>query len=69
MEKYIIKNEYITLTQFLKDCDFVYSGGMAKHFLKENEVYLNGEKETRRGKKIYPNDKITINKKEYLFVK
>lgn len=69
MEKYFIKGDYITLTQFLKDRDFVYSGGMVKSFLEENEVYLNGLKEVRRGKKIYPQDKLIINKKEFLFLK
>lgn len=69
MEKYLIKGEYITLGQFLKDCGFIYSGGMAKQFLTENEIYLNGSKENRRGKKIYPNDNLIINQKEYVFTR
>lgn len=67
MMKFIIEGDYITLGQFLKSEDFVYSGGMVKHFLENNEIYLNGQKENRKGKKIYPKDKLTINKKEYLF--
>lgn len=69
MTKYIIEGDYITLGQFLKVKDFVYSGGMVKHFLEDNKIYLNKKRETRRGKKIYPTDKLTINGKEYLFIK
>ncbi len=69
MVKFVIEGEFITLGQFLKSADYVYSGGMVRHFLEENEIYLNGEKENRRGKKIFVNDKLIINGKEYLFVK
>lgn len=67
--KYVIKGDYITLGAFLKSEDFIYSGGMAKEFIENNKISLNGQKENKRGKKIYPNDKLTINGKEYLFVK
>lgn len=69
MIKYVIKKDYITLGQFLKVEDFVYSGGMVKNFLEKNKIYLNEKREIRRGKKIYPQDKLTINEKEYLFIK
>lgn len=48
-----ITNEYITLGQFLKHANIISSGGMAKPFLAQHEVYVNGELENRRGKKLY----------------
>lgn len=55
-----IDEKYITLGQFLKHADIISSGGMAKPFLQQFEVYLNGEIEDRRGKKLYHNDIIAI---------
>ena len=36
------------------------SGGMAKWFLSEHEVYVNGEAEDRRGKKLRHDDVVNI---------
>ena len=55
-----IYGEYITLGQFLKIIDIVNSGGMVKHFLEVQTVYVNQEKENRRGRKIRPGDQVTI---------
>ena len=55
-----IYSEYITLGQFLKLTDFIGNGGEAKFFLAEEEVKVNGEKESRRGRKLYPSDRIEI---------
>ncbi len=60
-----IKTEYITLQQLLKIENIIASGGEAKYFLANNEVYVNGEPENRRGKKLYPNDIIKVLGKEY----
>ena len=54
MESVKITTEYITLGQILKYCSIINSGAMAKDFLLENEVKVNGEIETRRGRKLYP---------------
>ena len=59
MEK--ITTEYITLQQFLKMNDIISSGGEAKFFLKENEVSVNGEREDRRGRKLYSGDEVSVN--------
>ncbi len=48
-----IHSEYITVGQFLKLADIVSSGGMAKWYLQENTVFVNGEAENRRGRKLY----------------
>ena len=39
---------------------------MAKMFLAETEVKVNGEKEDRRGKKLYPGDIIEVFDKKFL---
>lgn len=62
MEKtdFDIQGTYITLGQFLKLSDIISSGGMAKPFLQQMEVYVNDELENRRGKKLYHMDTINI---------
>jgi ribosome-associated protein len=61
MEKKVkIQSEIITLGQFLKLADLIQSGGMAKWFLSEYEVYINGEQDQRRGRKLTIGDKIEI---------
>jgi len=59
VEKIMVEGE-ITLGQFLKTEGIIESGGQAKWFLKEFDVYLNGEHETRRGKKLEDGDQIDI---------
>ena len=65
METLKITTDYITLQQLLKIEDVISSGGEAKYFLSNNEVYVNGELENRRGRKLYPNDVIKVLDKEY----
>lgn len=60
-----IKTEYITLQQLLKIEDIISSGGESKYFLANNEVYVNGELENRRGKKLYPGDIVKVLGKEF----
>ncbi|SUU99013.1 S4 domain-containing protein YaaA [Cytobacillus firmus] len=55
-----IDTEYITLGQFLKAADVIQTGGMAKWFLSEYEVFINGEQDQRRGRKLRTGDKIEI---------
>lgn len=61
-----VKNEYITLGQLLKVADFVQSGGEAKFAVKEMKITVNGEKEDRRGRKLYANDKVIVEGTEVL---
>jgi len=60
MELMKIDTEFITLGQLLKMSNCISSGGMAKWFLEENTVYVNGEVDRRRGKKLYDGDIVTI---------
>lgn len=57
-----IDTDYITLGQFLKLAEIIDSGGMAKWFLSEYEVYVNREQDQRRGRKLRVGDEITIPK-------
>lgn len=61
-----IDSEFITLGQFLKFADIIQSGGEAKIFLSQNDVYVDDELDTRRGRKLRPGNKIVILGKEYL---
>lgn len=62
MNNISINTEFITLGQFLKHANIVSSGGMVKPFLAENKISVNDVEENRRGKKLYPGDKVTIKK-------
>ncbi|MDA1477036.1 S4 domain-containing protein YaaA [Bacillus changyiensis] len=55
-----IDTNMITLGQFLKLADVIQSGGMAKWFLSEYEVFVNGEPDNRRGRKLYVGDVVMI---------
>lgn len=55
-----IDAEFVTLGQLLKITDAISSGGMAKWFLQENVVYVNGEADNRRGRKLRHGDIINI---------
>ena len=61
-----INTEFITLGQLLKMTDWISSGGEAKFAVKELDITVNGEKEDRRGRKLYPGDKVTIEDKSYV---
>jgi len=65
-EFFTLESEYITLGQFLKITDFIQSGGQARFFLENNEILINGEPENRRGKKLYPQDKIQIGERTFI---
>jgi len=60
LNEIVIDTEYITLGQALKLTDAISSGGMAKWFLEENDVYVNGEIDRRRGRKLRHDDVVTI---------
>ncbi|WP_210471449.1 S4 domain-containing protein YaaA [Sporosarcina sp. 6E9] len=55
-----INTEFITLGQLLKMTNAISSGGMAKWYLDEHIVYVNGEEEQRRGKKLRNDDVIKL---------
>ena len=48
--------EFIKLGQALKAANLVESGAEAKEVIQNGEVRVNGETETRRGRKLVPGD-------------
>ena len=61
MKRISINTEYIKLDQFMKWADMVPTGTEAKIFINDGSVKVNGEVETRRGKKLRKNDIIEFN--------
>lgn len=61
MKKIRIQTEFITLSQFLKLVNCASTGGHAKTMLLTNQVKVNGANETRRGRKLYPGNVVTVN--------
>ncbi len=61
-----ITTEFIKLESFLKLANAAGSGGMAKNFIQNGEVEVNGETRTMRGKKLRPGDSVRFNGAEYL---
>ena len=61
-----ITTEYIKLESFMKLANAVESGGMAKNFILNEEVKVNGEVCTMRGKKLRPGDKVEFDNCTYV---
>ena len=61
-----IMTEYIKLQDAMKFANIVYSGGEAKTLIQEEQVKVNGEVCTMRGKKLYPGDKFEFMGQTYL---
>jgi ribosome-associated protein len=51
-------SQAIRLDQFLKFHGIVQSGGQAKHVIQNGDVRVNGEVETRRGRKLKSGDAV-----------
>lgn len=58
--------ETIKLDQFLKLANLVGTGGEAKMLIQGGEVFVNGEVETRRGRKLRNGDTVTYLGEEYV---
>lgn len=61
-----IHSEFITLGQLLKLANAVSSGAEAKLVIADGLVLVNGEVETRRGKKLYHQDIVSFDGQDYL---
>lgn len=60
-----IETDHIKLDSFLKAENLVSSGGEAKYLITEGLVRVNGEVETRRGRKLYHGDRVELDGKIY----
>lgn len=62
----VISTEFIKLQDAMKYANIVYSGGEAKQLIQEEQVLVNGEICTMRGKKLRPGDRFTFQEQTYL---
>lgn len=60
MEQLKLRGDYITLGQLLKAAGLVDDGVEAKERIRAGEAMVNGETDTRRGKKLYPGDVVSF---------
>lgn len=58
MEVIKLRDEFIKLGQALKAAGLVDSGVTAKEVIQNGEVKVNGEVDTRRGRKLYDGDMV-----------
>ncbi len=56
-----LREEFIKLGQALKAADLVEDGVEAKVVIQNGEVFVNGEVDTRRGRKLYDGDIVEYN--------
>ena len=68
MEKVKIRGDYIELGQFLKLINLFMTGGEAKIYITENEILVNGEIESRRGRKLRVNDIVKVDNREFQII-
>ena len=58
--------EFIKLQDAMMYANIVYSGGEAKTLILEEQVKVNGEVCTMRGKKLHPGDRFEFMGQSYL---
>jgi ribosome-associated protein len=56
VERLELRGEHITLAQALKAAGLAGTGGQAKHLVRGGEVTVNGQIETRPGRKLVDGD-------------
>ena len=64
MEIIKLKDEFIKLGQALKAVGLVETGAEAKDVIQDGLVKVNGEVDTRRGKKLYNGDVVEFDGEE-----
>lgn len=69
MQEIKIKDEFIKLGQAMKLANLAESGVDAKNVIQDGLVKVNGEVETRRGKKLHEGDIIFFNSEEVKIVR
>ena len=61
--------EFIRLGQAMKKAGLVGSGIEAKMLILDGAVTVNGEIEERRGRKLYPGDKVSFEEETFQITK
>ena len=64
METIKLRDEFIKLGQALKAAGLVESGVEAKEVIQDGQVSVNGEIDTRRGRKLYGGDVVSFGGEE-----
>lgn len=64
MQSLHLRDEFIKLGQALKAAGLVESGVEAKEVIQDGLVQVNGETDTRRGRKLYAGDIVTYDGEE-----
>lgn len=64
METIKLRDEFIKLGQALKAASLVESGVEAKEVIQDGQVSVNGEIDTRRGRKLYGGDVVSFGGEE-----
>ncbi|WP_326543937.1 RNA-binding S4 domain-containing protein [Pseudorhodoferax sp.] len=63
-----LRGDHITLDALLKAQGLADSGGHAKQLIAAGAVRVNGEVETRRGRKMRAGDRVTLGDDEVVLV-
>lgn len=69
METIRLREEFIKLGQALKAAGFVEDGVEAKIEIQEGNVKVNGEVDTRRGRKLYDGDIVDFKGRQISIIK
>ena len=69
MENIKLRDEFIKLGQALKAANLVQDGVEAKYVIQDGEVLVNGEVDTRRGRKLYEGDVLSYQGQEVKIIK
>ncbi len=69
MEKISIRDDFIKLGQAMKLAGLVESGVEAKEVIQNGLVKVNGEVDTRRGRKLVPGDEVCFGKDSFVVQK
>jgi ribosome-associated protein len=56
----LIRGQMIRLGQLLKLAGVIDSGAEVKAFLSTGQVWVNGEREQRRGRQLHPSDIVRV---------
>jgi ribosome-associated protein len=57
---FALRGDHITLDALLKATGLAHSGGGAKVLIGDGQVQVNGEVETRRGRKLRAGDTVVL---------
>ena len=69
MEKISIRDDFIKLGQAMELAGLVESGVEAKEVIQNGLVKVNGEVDTRRGRKLVPGDEVCFGKDSFVVQK